>query len=514
MEASSNSRLAAVAIAALVTLPFLYPYHAPPLLTFHAEAFTFALAALFVLSVFCRPLHALRLPVFLWPLLGLVLYVSITGIWNVYPTRAYVTCIYIMAAGLAAYAAANVQDSATVERYFINALAIGGFLVACSGFLEYFNVGFLQTARNVSMGMMGTLGQPNMFAAYVACGLAALFVVRVQPAIAAAPAMLMGMALAYSAARISWVFILIAALPAAGSRERMRLWYFAFAAFVIVQCVPDAGVIERAPDLASAFDQAVMPRFAYVREALQVWWDYPTFGAGIGELGYQMYMHTPNGTGRLPMLERHAHNVFAQLLAETGIVGLALFVAVLVTWFNGVHGIDHRRTPRLSSLLAAVLLIVTAYSLTEFPLWHAQFLLLTAFALGFMPQASPIFTQDVTTARALIVFPVLCFIVCLVGICFDYVQFERFINGRQQAIEVSSSSFRPNLEMVLAAGIESENPERDLALVQKALHAFPRAELLCKQAELLYRLNRASEADLVLARMLRRYEQPDCLITK
>lgn len=71
--------------------------------------------------------------------------------------------------------------------------------------------------------------------------------------------------------------------------------------------------------------------------AFKIVWDHPLFGCGFGQYkkvdGEYVYDRSANMS--LEVAKRYVqHNVFLSLMAETGLVGLGLYVAVLVGWLN------------------------------------------------------------------------------------------------------------------------------------------------------------------------------------
>lgn len=96
----------------------------------------------------------------------------------------------------------------------------------------------------------------------------------------------------------------------------------------------------------------------------------------------------------------------------------------------------------------------------------------------------------------------------------DYNRFEAFYWDRTGELELRSI-FRPNLEMmVMSSGIFPRRPElarQELALIERALHVYPKAELLCRYAGLLYAIGREVEADAVMARREIAYRGSDCV---
>lgn len=82
-------------------------------------------------------------------------------------------------------------------------------------------------------------------------------------------------------------------------------------------------------------------RIAVHRFAIEMWYNHPIIGVGIGQwvTEYHKYRlpvdHDPVRKYVDGMFVNYAHNDYLQILAETGIVGLVLFLGVLLSSFGG-----------------------------------------------------------------------------------------------------------------------------------------------------------------------------------
>ncbi len=69
--------------------------------------------------------------------------------------------------------------------------------------------------------------------------------------------------------------------------------------------------------------------------ALQVWQHYPWFGTGPETFAYSYYWHRPrahNDTSEWDLLYNKAHNEYLNYLANTGILGLGSYLAIIVAF--------------------------------------------------------------------------------------------------------------------------------------------------------------------------------------
>ncbi len=85
-----------------------------------------------------------------------------------------------------------------------------------------------------------------------------------------------------------------------------------------------------------------------------------------------------------PQYATHAHNLFAHLAAETGLVGLIL-VLLPILWCLSTLFLE--RLNRENVYLACAVAMFLGHSMTEYPLWYAFFLLPFVFTLGLLDRS-------------------------------------------------------------------------------------------------------------------------------
>ncbi|MFY0566644.1 O-antigen ligase family protein [Archangium lansingense] len=132
----------------------------------------------------------------------------------------------------------------------------------------------------------------------------------------------------------------------------------------------------QAPEQINALSDG---RYFLYRAALRMLQESPLFGVGLGNFFLLLGSFYPAGIeGRAA--HEHAHNMFLQILAELGPLGLVAFARPLVTVLARAA-----RAPGLSGMawgLLVAVLAVLVHSLTDYTLWMAPMWLLFWMLLG------------------------------------------------------------------------------------------------------------------------------------
>lgn len=114
---------------------------------------------------------------------------------------------------------------------------------------------------------------------------------------------------------------------------------------------------------------------------------FPWFGVGFGEWAYySTWLEAFGGFAKVPesSLFTHSHNLFFQLLAETGWPA-TLFAAAAVAYCLWPYLLPRNHSPEnVFLLMLAVVLLI--HSLFEYPLWYLPFLVVFFFVLALSPR--------------------------------------------------------------------------------------------------------------------------------
>ena len=448
----------------MVSLPFLNFHHAFPLPTFYTEWISFALGTLALFALIFAPQEGdTRIPFVSLGLFALLLVLVFqVAVGTVaYFERSLLGILYVLWAALLVWLGAHLREHLGPERVGLvlqRFLAFGGFLVAVTGFILYYQIdwmGLRLVSGDGSEGMHGSIAQRNLFANYLGCALASVVFLFGRRRLGLLPATLLAvpliLGLVLSISRSAWVFVLLIPLAAFwtfwfGDRERLKplvffslgvLILFASLNAIVVHTSWFGGPGTQPVTLGErwmqtiASDQAqsgVQIRLYLFKEAWGMFAGHPFLGAGFGEFAWNLLEHGESFDGRNSAMAGHAHNALLDLLAETGLFGTLCVAAPLALW---VRAFPWSRPGLDSGWILTVIGIQAAHSMVEYPLWHANFLGLAAVLLGAF--ARPAVTLVLSRFRKAALAAVLAAgTATLGGVFSDYRDFERWC---RQAVE-------------------------------------------------------------------------------
>lgn len=399
-------------------LPFLQWRHQPPIPSFFSEWLAFGLGLLAALPLLSkRYWQPMVLPHSLLFLIGFIgiLIVQVALDRVAYPQQAFVAALYILWGALMLWLGNQLGRELGLEgiaRVLSWALLVGALASSGIGLIQHFGIHSLLDSvvnKKVSNAVTANLGQPNHLADYLALGLASLLYLlgigRLKPWAALLPGVLLLSVLALTGSRASWLYLGALVVLAGLWRKRSseiatyRLFIAAllmFPIFLLAQWLAHLpsmqGVVGAVTPAERLFDVAngVDIRFALWREAAQMWAAHPLLGVGFGQFAWQHFQLasaaavTQSAAALTPSflagaLYNQSHNLFAQIGAEFGSVGLLLLITGGGWWLWGCA----RRPITLAGWwAAAVLAVLFIHSLLEYPLWYSNFLGIAAILIG------------------------------------------------------------------------------------------------------------------------------------
>jgi len=527
------SRISLALLGLMVSLPFLNFHHSLPLPTFYTEWAAFVLGTAALLALALARGKQTGLPPLSLGLIGLMLVLLIQVALGMvaYLERSLLGALYALWAALLVWLGAHLRERCGLERLGLVlqvSVAFGGFLVAITGFILYYQIdwaGFRLISGPGMDGMYGTIAQRNNFANYLGCALASVVFLfgrrRLSLPLAtllAAP-LLLGLVLSIS--RSAWIYVLLVSISACwtfwlGDRGRLKplvvfalgmLILFAGLNVVVSQFPGFAGVGGQTPTLGGRWMQTVASdsiqlgvqiRIYLLKEAWAMFAGHPLLGVGFGEFAWNLFDQGAGFDGRHSAMAIHAHNALLDLLAETGLLGALCVLVPLALWLRAFRW----SKPDLNTgWMLTLIAIQASHSMVEYPLWHANFLGLTALLLGAAPQ--PLVALRSSRFRQGALGLVLAAgIAALVMVFSDYRSFERWYRQadasqrRNEPLSQELKDFADQRASSLFAGyydllgsellaLNREDVDAKLGLNTYALRFIPISTVAFRQAVLL-----------------------------
>jgi len=548
-------RISLALVGLMVSLPFLNFHHSFPLPTFYTEWISFALGTLALFGlVFASREGGTRIPFLSLGLIALAFVLVIQAVTGTvaYFERSLLGALYLVWAALLVWLGAHLREHLGLERVALVLqvfIAFGGFLVAVTGFILYYQIdwaGLRLVSGDGSQGMYGSIAQRNHFANYLGCALASVVFLfgrrRLSLPLATLLAVPLVLGLVLSISRSAWVFALIIPLAAFwtfwfGDRERLKplvvfslgmLILFAGLNAVVVHTswLTGPGTQPVTPGerwmqtIASGQAQlGVQIRLYLFKEAWVMFARHPFLGAGFGEFAWNLLEHGGGFDGRNSAMASHPHNVLLELLAETGLFGTLCVAVPLVLWLRAFPwfkpGLD-------AGWILAVIGIQAAHSMVEYPLWHANFLGLAAVLLGAVAQPAVALASS-RFRKAALTAVLAAGTATLGGVFSDYRNFERWcrqaVESQQKGSPLSETQLKDLADQratSLFAGyydlfasellvLNREDLDAKLELNGFALRFIPIPTAVFRQAVLLSLKGEHEEAGKVFSRLATMY---------
>jgi hypothetical protein len=323
--------------------------------------------------------------------------------------------------------------------------------------------------------------------------------------------------------------------PDAGKRL-LRLAVIAFAIFALVQLLnlytdvftgPEGRPSSAGERFAKylEIDSASPERPIRIQLFLYAWLMFlssPTLGAGFGEYAWRAFHLAADFPGLIPPgLDRHSHNLFLQLLAETGIAGLLCVAVPLASWLARTAW---RSLSPERGWAMGILAIIGLHSMVEFPLWHANFLGVFALLFGLASPAPATFQMSRLRRGVLLAVLIAAFLTART-VWTDYRAFERWYLGLEargarggiadlKELEAllthqRESLFSPYFDRLLseAMALDEQGLKDKLALNSQVMRLYPVPSVVHRQIALLALAGRDAEAAHVLRAAVRVYPQ-------
>jgi len=512
---------AAVCVALLLTVPFVFPVNGLPVPTFYQESVTVALGSVAFLAILLASgKTGVEVPRSVLLPLGILLLLLFQMAQGrlIYWQQGAIGAMYLLWS-----VAMMCVGRALRQRFGWDGFCKLSAWAVCVGALLSAVIGALQLV-DLKMGglivpMIGTrvhanLGQTNHFASYLCLGLFATIYLgcsrKLNVFAAGITAILLLLLVTLSGSRSVWLYLAAgvslsvwAHLRAKSSQTKILILSVAaavsilFVSHLVVGILPEESTLREATVVAriSAIEEGPSHRLFIWSNSLNVFKSAPLWGVGFKGLAGNSFLQAgPLPAGIPEEITDNAHNLVIHFLAEFGLPGGILLIGAAIFWWvprfrekAGIHG----------WWALSVVAILCVHSLLEYPLWYGYFL--GPFAL-FVGAGDSAVWYIGSASRSRIVVAALCIgiVWTLASVFSDYRRVERLgvvaeagsmrTDVRSAAVEVSRSTLFPDIvELGLSRTISVDRNALDakLELNGRVLRTYPDSDVAYRQSALL-----------------------------
>lgn len=249
---------------------------------------------------------------------------------------------------------------------FLSVLLFGALLVSLFGVYQYIvgapmPAGWVDATQNptIRTRVYSVFGNPNVFAEYLVMmipfGAALFFAVKhvLAKLVFLGATGIFTLTLLLTFSRGGWLGLLVGLLVFALLKDRRILILILIAALLGTALMPDV-ILKRIGTIGSPLDSSNSYRFTVWRETIRIIRSFPLTGVGLGHQSFmKIYPFYMLDRGKRPF---HSHNSYLQTLAETGIIGLLVFLWLLAgTFKRGLKAVAATRDPFLKHIIIASL---------------------------------------------------------------------------------------------------------------------------------------------------------------
>ena len=262
--------------------------------------------------------------------------------------------------------------------FFAGASAVIGVIQIFTGSLE---LSWLDTElfSNIGVRITSTFDNPNVYATYLLLALPFSMAFLVSKGTVASKVslafgfVLLAVCMIETWSRGAWLGILIAFLLFFLIYTRRSVSYLLLGGAVLPLfsfLLPDS-VISRFMSIGSASDSSATYRISAWRGVGRMLWENWFAGIGVGEPAFSVVYPAFSYAGIQGI--RHTHNLYLQILSETGIVGLLVFLIVIILFVQNCFDYIYRTRKETESGVVvaglAAIISVLIMGLTDY-VWY------------------------------------------------------------------------------------------------------------------------------------------------
>ncbi|MBC3881375.1 O-antigen ligase C-terminal domain-containing protein [Undibacterium sp. LX40W] len=391
-----------------LNIPFFLPWHTLPFTSFCSElaAYILGMTAVLGMMISHSSMPTISLPRNILAPVFFVLLVLLQ--WSsgyfAYASNAILMLMcgaflcLLMLVGATLKKACGIQ---VLMTKIAQSVLIGSVLCALIGFVQalgYAKV-FAGLIANpmIASGVYGNIAQQNHYATYLAFGLASMSYlsltnkISLRTTLLALTTLLVGLFL--SASRSAYIYAAMMVLilswhrfsSLVRTRWSVRSLYLILGLIifliVFVGLVSQGSALPQLKRLTNLSESLGARAFLW-RHSLEMAQESPLLGVGFDAFAWRLTEQI--GTGSLPNMwgvDQYAHNIFLQLLATLGVVGLFLICSPILA---SIPWRSWRQSSTSRFFIAMLLGILLIHSLLEQPLYFTYFSIYAALLLSFV----------------------------------------------------------------------------------------------------------------------------------
>ncbi len=260
---------------------------------------------------------------------------------------------------LSVFAAENSVDTRFQLKILVNGLVAAGTLVALYGVYQYvFNKLGTDTwvdeemFEDISGRVYSTLQNPNVLAEYLllviplaaACVFTAKSRLKGFMYLCSCGIMCVCMVLTFS--RGGWLGLIFAAAVFLVMLDRRFILLGIAGAVLLIIAAPDV-IVQRFTSIGNLSDGSTSYRVSIWLGTIQMLKDYWLTGIGPGTAAFNMvYPHYGYNTITAP----HSHNLFLQIVCDSGICGIVIFLILIIVFIRMVGSANAKETDRTAKI--------------------------------------------------------------------------------------------------------------------------------------------------------------------
>lgn len=284
-------------------------------------------------------------------------------------------------------AISSISDNSLIVNYLTLGLWLGALGTVISQLCQIFEINFLWSnvvlPVDSSLRPIGNIGQPNQAAFIISLGLISssqiskLFSKKFSLIFLLTSIFLFVLGIGLSASRGGLILGFLALLGIIYTSNVRVASKISMILISIVTLLASNVLLQLFSDTENAIDRIYIQnsetslRMSQIEQAWKMFVESPVFGVGWKNFSSKGLEY--NESLEWFSFSDHAHNIVSQLSAEFGLIGILLLIYFLWIFYKNINLNKINLSEEISLV---ILLIIIAYSFSEYPLWDYRYLII------------------------------------------------------------------------------------------------------------------------------------------